>query len=240
MTSTLSPHPSDAELLAWLNGDNTHGEHIAHCRECLTRVQTLSNEEQFLRINLYRADCPSAHELGEYMLRLLPQFQINAIAVHVAHCPHCSQELATLQEFFTAAALPAAQPTIAKQIRVIMATLLGDIRAGWQGTEGLQPAMAAMRGEQNKPRIYEAEDYQLTIEIQEDPENPGRQALFGLLIGEDAPASFEIQLWQGANLITQEPVDEYGNFSISNLVKENYDLKLIKPELEIRLEALQL
>lgn len=240
MTTSISPHPTDAELLAWLNGDNTHGDHITHCSACLTRVQTLSNEEQLLRINLYRADCPSAQELGEYELKLLPQFQINAITGHLAHCPACRQELAVLHEFFRMVALPEPRPTIGKQIRVIIATLLGDMQAGWQGMGGMQPAMAAMRGEQHKPRIYEAEDYQLTIEIQEDPENPGRQALFGLLIGEEAPTSFEIQLWQDDTLITQAPVDEYGNFNIANLMKDNYDLKLIKPELEIRLEALQL
>ena len=240
MTSSLPPHPTDADLLAWLNGDNTHGEHISHCHACLERVRTLSNEEQFLRINLYRTDCPSAHELGEYELRMLPQFQLNAITVHVAHCPHCSQELATLREFFMAVALHEVQSTIAERVRVVVATLLRDAQAGWQGMGGMQPALAAMRGEQNKPRIYEADDYQLTLDIQEDPENPGRRALFGLLIGDDAPMSFEIQLWQGDTLITHAPVDEFGNFSIKDLMNESYNLKLVKPELEIRLDALRL
>ncbi len=240
MTSSISPHPTDAELLAWLNGDATHSAHITHCPACLARVGVLSNEEQFLQANLYRADCPSAHELGEYELKLLPAFRINAIAAHVAHCPRCSQELALLRTFFTASPLPETGPSAAEQIRVIIARLLGDVRAGWQEPGAMQPVMAAMRGEEHKPQIYEAGDYQLTIEVLDDPINPGRRALFGLLIGEEAPALFEIQLWQGDHLVTYAPVDEYGNFSISDLMNESYDLKLIKPELEIRLEALRL
>jgi len=240
MTSTLSPHPTDAELFAWLNGDNTRNDHIVHCQTCLTRVQSLSNEERFLQVNLQRMDCPPAHELGEYQLGLLAKRQLVRMAGHVAHCPACRQELTVLREFIATVAPPEPRQTIGKQIRVIVAKLLGDMQAGWQGMGGMQPAMAVMRGEQHKPRIYEAEDYQLTIEIQEDPENPGRRALFGLLIGDDAPASFEIQLWQGDTLITQAPVDEYGNFSVTNLMNENYDLKLIKPALEIRLEMLRL
>ena len=243
MTSFSFPHPTDADLLAWLDGDNSRAAHIAHCPECRARARALQDENLLLRASMYRAECPAAHELGEYGLGLLPQTRLDEIARHVAHCPHCRQELAIQQKFLTSLATetaPAAKSTLGEQVRIVIATLIQDLRNGWQGMGAMQPAMAAMRGKQNKPLIYEAENYQLTIEIQEDPKNRGRQALYGLLVGDDDPTSFEIQLWQGPNLIAQTDVDEYGNFSIANLMKESYDLKLIKPELEIRLEALQL
>ena len=243
MTSSISPHLTDAELLAWLDDDNALAEHIARCPACQTRARMLQAENHRLQARLYRADCPPAYELGEYGLGLLSPSRLDEIAEHLARCPHCRQELAIQQTFLAGLATETAPETRSApvdQIRVVIATLVQDFRAGWQGMGGMQPAMAAMRGKENRPQIYDAGDYQLSLEFQEDPENPGRRALFGLLIGDDAPMSFEIQLWQGDTLVTHAPVDEFGNFSIKDLMNESYDLKLVKPELEIRLDALRL
>jgi len=242
MTSSISPHLTDAELLAWLDDDNALAEHIARCPACQTRARMLQAENHRLQARLYRADCPPAYELGEYGLGLLSPSRLDEITEHLARCPHCRQELAIQQTFLAGLATETAPETRSApvdQIRVVIATLVQDFRAGWQGMGGMQPAMAAMRGKENRPQIYDAGDYQLSLEFQEDPENPGRRALFGLLIGDDAPMSFEIQLWQGDTLVTHAPVDEFGNFSIKDLMNESYDLKLVKPELEIRLEALR-
>jgi len=243
MTSSISPHLTDAELLAWLDDDNALAEHIARCPACQTRARMLQAENHRLQARLYRADCPPAYELGEYGLGLLSPSRLDEIAEHLARCSHCRQELAIQQTFLAGLATETAPETRSApvdQIRVVIATLVQDFRAGWQGMGGMQPAMAAMRGKENRPQIYDAGDYQLSLEFQEDPENPGRRALFGLLIGDDAPMSFEIQLWQGDTLVTHAPVDEFGNFSIKDLMNESYDLKLVKPELEIRLDALRL
>jgi hypothetical protein len=238
MTSSISPHLTDAELLAWLDDDNALAEHIARCPACQTRARMLQAENHRLQVRLYRADCPPAYELGEYGLGLLSPSRLDEIAEHLARCPHCRQELAIQQIFLAGLATEAAPETRSApvdQIRVVIATLVQDFRAGWQGMGGMQPAMAAMRGKENRPQIYDAGDYQLSLEFQEDPANPGRRALFGLLIGDDEPASFEVQIWLDDVLVAHVPVDDFGNFSISGLQPANYEMKLIRPQLAIHL-----
>jgi len=99
--------------------------------------------------------------------------------------------------------------------------------------------MAGIRGSEQAPRIYGAEEFQLAIQFQEDPEKPGRRALYGLLIG-DEPDAFEVQIWQDDALVAHTPVDAHGNFSISGLQPGGYAMKLIRPKLAIRLDDLSI
>ena len=123
-------------------------------------------------------------------------------------------------------------------MRVIIARLIQGGKAGLPGFGGLQPAMAGIRGSDNGPMIYGAEDYQLAIEFLEDPEKPGRRVLYGLLVGDEEPSSFEVQLWREQALVAHARVDQYGNFSINDLQPGDYDMRLIRPSLSIRLDDL--
>jgi len=251
MTHTTSSHLSDAALLAWLDGDATAAEHMARCQHCQARARDLRQQETALRKIAHRMTCPPAHTLAEYALGLLPNAQHNELSQHLAHCPHCRQELALQQQFMAATApatapaptpAPASAPTLGQQVKIIVAQLLQDARDAWQntGTGSLQPALAAMRGQVDGPQIYTAGDYQLSLELIPDPENQGRRALIGLLLGDNAPETFEIQLWQQDALITHTRIDPHGNFSINKLPPGNYELKLIRPQLIIHLNNVTL
>jgi hypothetical protein len=239
MTSIQPSHPTDAQLLAWLDDDNTFAQHINNCPSCQVRSRALQQTETLLQTALFRATCPTPHTLGEYSLGLLTPQEHNTITQHLARCPHCQKELA-IQQTFLAAPVPTPKPALSQQIKTMVASLVQDVRAGWSGLSAMQPALAAIRGPSNGPQIYEAGDYQLSLEFIEDPEHMGRRALFGLLLGDDAPDTFEIQLWQQDVLIQHTPVDAYGNFSIDNLPPGAYEMKLIRPKLIIHLNNLTL
>jgi anti-sigma factor ChrR (cupin superfamily) len=237
MNCSLSPQPADAELLAYLDGDNTLAEHIAHCPACRARVQALAAAEQQLQQHLYRVDCPSAQTLGEYVLSMIDRSQRKSIRAHLAICPACRDEVEVLQTYLQALA-PAPEPGLRDQVRELVARLIQGGQGTMTGVGGLQPAMAGIRGADAGPMIYEADDYQLAIEYHEDPEKPGRRVLYGLLIGDEDPSAFEVQLWREEELVAHAAVDASGNFSIEGLQPGDYDMKLIRPSLSIRLDDL--
>ena len=238
--SCLSPTPTDADLLAYLDGDTSLAEHIAQCPSCQARVRKLATEEQALALTLARIDCPDALELGEYALGLVSEAKREEIALHLAHCPECARELKTLQTFLKSSSVEksfVALQDLGKNVRVLIAKLLQDARTSMQRPGGLTPAMAGIRGVERAPLIYDAQEYQLAIQFQEDAGKPGRRALYGLLIG-DEPDAFEVQLWRENTLVAHTAVDAYGNFSISGLQPGDYDMKLVRPQLAIQLDDL--
>jgi len=240
-------HYADANLLAWLDGDREYGLHIEHCEACRRRALLLELEERRLQSLLFRADCPSPLMLVDYELNLLPDEQRMLIKAHVAQCPHCSQELAWLRQFMTALIPQTAEAPqtaerlreIKESIRVIVARLVNQTTGG--PGMGMQLAMGAMRGGgEQRPMLFEADELQITLAFYEDQMHPGRHQLVGLLIGNDAPDRFRVQLWQEDACLAETSVDELGNFTIENLPPAVYDLKLIHPKLEVQLNALDI
>jgi len=234
----LSPPPTDAELLAYLDGDSSLAAHIAQCPQCRARAQALAQTENLLTKTFARIECPSALELGEYELGLLSSQRSGEIAAHLQHCPSCARELATLQTYLQAtetAPAPAPLTDLGDKIKTVIATLVQDFGAALSGPGRLSPAMAGVRGNEAAPQIYQAGEYQLALQLQEDPEKPDKRALYGLLIG-DNPGAFEVQLWQAEEVVAHAQVDEYGNFTITEISPGNYSMRLIRPQLSIQLD----
>ena len=112
MVCVSPPEPEDTLILAYLDGEadldvQAHLERCPHCRQRAAQLAALHGR---LAAGLYRAVCPTPHELGEYHLGLLPPGQAAAIAQHLADCPHCTQEMAHLRVFMASRA-PAREPS---------------------------------------------------------------------------------------------------------------------------------
>jgi hypothetical protein len=103
---------------------------------------------------------------------------------------------------------------------------------------GVHYAFGAMRGQEKRPMLFSADELQVTLEFYEDEEQPGKRQLVGLLIGEETPERFQVQVWKEGTCVAETRVDELGNFIISGLEPAQYDLKLVHPKLEIQLNAL--
>jgi hypothetical protein len=101
---------------------------------------------------------------------------------------------------------------------------------------GMAPALA-LRGEEQEPLFYEAGDVQLTIEIQDDPDEPGRRSLLGLVMGAE-PEDIQAHLYQDSERVASAEVDELGNFIISSLSPGHYELILTAPTAEIHVQDL--
>jgi hypothetical protein len=181
-------------------------------------------------------------ELGEYHVGVLPRAQAAAVARHLAECPHCTREVAQLKDYLAELATamePSPLERIKERARVLVAHLVnGGLEAGLLGQPALAPAYAGVRGEEKEPTLYQADDIQVAIEIQEDAEQPDRKVLLGLVIGTE-PSGVEAYLWQADQRVAVVSVDELGNFVIPNLAPGSYELILSGPEIEIHIQDLQ-
>jgi anti-sigma factor RsiW len=237
MACVHPPELPDRQLLAYLDGEATARivAHLSQCPACRQRARQLAHLQAALTSQLYRLECPTPHELGEYQLSVLTQAQAAAVAAHLIECPHCLAEVAQLNSYL--ADLSAELKTsIVERARVLVARLIdGGNRAG---APAFAPAMAGIRGEDAEPSIYQAGDLQITIMVEPDDERPGRQTLLGLLVAA-VPGDLQAQLWQATQLVASAPVDAAGNFILANLTPGDYELTLYGPDLEIHVEALK-
>ena len=188
--------------------------------------------EDKLGAALYRATCPDSLVLGEYHLGVLDEDSRAEVRQHLAECPHCTLELSQLESFAreTAADL---EPSMIERVKIWIAQRMpesGDTRSG------MAPALA-LRGTDEGPLFYQAGDAQLTIEIQDDPDHPGRRSLLGLVMGVE-PDDMQVQLFQDGELVVSAEVDDLGNFVIFDLSPGHYELILAATSVEIHVQDL--
>ncbi len=248
MACITSPSITDERLLAFIDGVAT-AEVIAHvqqCSACQQRAQQLADLQNRLVTHLYRAECPSSLELGEYHLNLLPADRVSTIDLHLTTCLHCAREIQTLQTFLAdldSASAPVAQPmpsgaSFGSQLKRFIAQWVKP--SSTSDASGMNPALAGLRGERAEQQAYEVDGIHIVIEVQTDPERPGYKTLLGLVLGLDVAESFEAMVGQAGQTVITTPVDELGNFVFEHLKPGNYKLLLRSAASEIQIEELKL
>jgi hypothetical protein len=209
---------TDAELIAYIEGEaDVQLVQLIEQSEVLSRrARQLERETTWLTAQLFRCNCPGADELGDFHLGLLPATQARDIQQHLVHCPHCSRELAQYRDFLGA---PPVQPGLAKRIVIAVARLLDSALSP-------KPALApayALRGEGAKLTLYEADGWQISLDVQEDVEKPGYQSIIGVVIGPDVH-TFSVDLWREGEHLDTVPVDKTGGFVLPALLPGVYEL----------------
>ena len=243
MACISPPGPADIDLLAYLDGepDDPVAAHLAQCPHCRERAQGLAHLQGYLTARLYRFDCPPAAELGEYHFGLLSSDQAEAIAGHLAFCPHCAAEIAQLEGYLADLAPDLELGFLEKaaaHIRVLVARAVN----GGMGLDVLvqpAPALAGLRGDEGDSFIYEADGVQVVIEFYQDADRPERMTILGLVVGLDDPGQLDAHLWHAGQRITNVAVEELGNFTIPGVSPGSYELILSGPEVEIHIQDLE-
>jgi hypothetical protein len=180
----------------------------------------------------FRITCPDGATLGNYHLGLLPEEATASIQKHLVICPHCPLEIAQLETFLAETAV-SFQPSTAARIKVWIAKRLPT---GAQSRDALGTPAFALRGSDNGPLMYEAGDAQLSLEVQDDPEHPGRKSILGLVLGIETEA-VEAKLYQDDVIFTAVTLDDLGNFTLANLQAGQYALTLTGADIEIHIPA---
>jgi hypothetical protein len=199
----------------------------------------LANLDRNLSARLHRIGCPAPEELGEYHLQLLADDRAREIRRHVADCRQCAQELAGLRDYLADLRPDIEQgpfEAVGARARVWLARLAGGT---WGPGPALQPApaVAGVRGTDQGPRVYNAGDMQVSIDVQSDPSQPGQRCVYGLLLASE-PEKYQAHLWQEGKRITSVPVVSAGSFVISGLEPAGYELILEGPDAEVHVQDL--
>jgi anti-sigma factor RsiW len=210
------------DLLAYADGDAppTIVEHIRACPACAAVAAGYAATQRRLRRSLYRFDCPSPQELGDYELGLLPPTERTRVAAHVVACPPCADELRTLRDFLASEPAELTRPA-AGTLRRLVATLLAPAPGtAYAGLRGADDATA---------QTYQAGGVTIALDTQFDPRR-GRGALAGLLWHEDpaaadlAGAAATLLAPDGATRTTA--LDDVGNFAFDDLAPGRYQVEV--------------
>jgi hypothetical protein len=184
--------------------------------------------ERTLSSFLYRITCPSSSDLGEYHLQMLSDEQTEAIRQHLTTCPHCTRELAQLQSYLKEMA-PDLDYTFQERVKIWIARLLPAFPA-------TQAPAFAVRGESEGPLMFEAGSYHLTLEVQDDPANPGFRTILGLVIDGEATLQ-RVELWQDGRSVQETALDDLGNFVFAGVRPGSYDLILSQLAAEVHVQG---
>jgi hypothetical protein len=237
MDCVSPPELDDRHLWSYVDGEADHETmlHLERCEHCGEKAKALAQLQVRVKSRLYRITCPSPLELGEYHLRILPSPQVLVIAQHVRECPHCEAEVAQLESYLSDLTVPT---SYLQKIKVLVAQLISQGGSDQKsGAPSMTPTLAGLRGEEDEPFIYQADNVRIMIEVQDDVEQMGLKTLLGLVTGLESN-NFTIQVSQEGQVIATSSVDEIGNFMISHLEPSDYALILTGPNIEIHIQSL--
>ncbi len=233
MTCISPPALSDEQIAMFLDGEANAqvAAHLEHCPYCHERADDMARAHDELRTHLYRITCPSPETLRDYHFDFLSPTQVSDVTQHLARCPHCTRELAVLNDYLDEM-VPSPLSRVVERVKVLIAELIGG------GLTSPSPALAGVRGRAAEPYVYLADNVQIGIEVQEDVERPDRRMLVGLVAGMDTN-EIQAHLWQSDRLISTTSVDEVGGFTFSQLAPGHYELILSGRQQKIFISDLQ-
>jgi hypothetical protein len=120
----------------------------------------------------------------------------------------------------------------AERVKVWVARLVSGVEGALGPGPRFAPALAGLRGDEQEPLIFTAEDAQIALDVQADDQNPGNSVLMGLVTGLDVEG-WRAQIWQERELVAKAPLDPGGNFLFQDLPAGEYDIILSDTETEI-------
>jgi hypothetical protein len=236
------PEPTNQQLLAYLDGeaDTTTIATIEGSRSARQRLEGLARLTGKLTARLYRVVCPQPNELGEFQLALLPEHQQAAIQEHLTTCPHCQAELTQLQGYLADLAADI-EPSLAERIHTIIAQFVrGTLGAGNLGTALPALAPLGIRGAISEPLVYQAEEQQIVIDLEEAASGqPELRDMLILLTGQTLQIA-TIQLYQDETLLAETSVDQAGNALLTDIASGEYTMRIQSTQQEILIPALRI
>ena len=212
----------------------------------------MDSTENRLKAILFRRDCPSKMDLGEYELGFLNSQRREELDSHMAVCPHCPADLVQMRQFM---ALPAIgiesvkreveqTSPLLERIKVIFVDLLTP-PATMQRAGSLQ---TVFRGAENnmRTRVIQMDTFVISLSTIEDKTSFPKQQIIGnvmpLFDDDEACQNWTASLWRSGALVTTTPLadDRYFIFEDIQSLEMPHELILSGPKVEIHLQNLQI
>ncbi|HEY4388031.1 MAG TPA: hypothetical protein VGN34_26585, partial [Ktedonobacteraceae bacterium] len=228
----------DEDFAAYLAGNKVRPEvaqHLALCQSCSSQVAAYQHMDLQLTNKLYRWDCPSSQELGEYQLGLLGTVQAGEVRSHLLFCLRCTAEVATLTEFLANDPLLAEPVPVQQSVAVNPATnhhqpVQETLRTldQWreQVVEGTRRVVAALLSPQPRlafmrdasapvalwPRNYAAEDVNISVQVEQMMQRRGALQIVGFIrrsgAALEALEGTPVRLMSQAGVVATENIDD--------------------------------
>ena len=222
MKCITSPALDDIQIMSYIEGeaDDTVVAHMRECPYCSERARQWTVLQKDLKKRLYRVECPTPMELGDYHLGLLAAPQALLVAQHVRGCPLCRREVAELQEFLIE---PVGNEGFLGTARKLIAQLVG-------GADGLASSSVALRGEVKGPLTLEAEGVVIILDLQ--PANGGMVNILGQLAADDQDrwTGAKVEFHQGDRLEFSATVDDLGGFQAEGIMAGSHELQIFSKD----------
>ncbi len=216
------PELDDKQLLAYLDGeaDKETISHLQDCVYCRQKAEKLDHFQKRLITRLYRYSCPSAVELGEYHLRLLPAPQMLVIGQHLRECPPCAREIAQLESFLNAQ-VPDSEDGLLGRAKLLIARLVGT------GELKFTPTSLALRGEGKRPITFAADGIIIVLDIH--PTTTERVNILGQVAADnqDDWTGALVELRKDKQLQVSCTVDDLGAFRCEGIAPGQHELRII-------------
>lgn len=227
MKCITSPALDNIEIAKYVDGEADEAviEHIKECPFCHEKAGRWALTQSRLKEQLYRVDCPTPMELGDYHLRLLAAPQMLLVGQHVRGCPLCRREVAELGDFLKD---PVAEPGLLGTAKVLLARLTGGPTAPAERAQnGLAPATLALRGKVKGPLTFGADGIVIVLDI--EPGSEGRAKILGQVAAADQDQWTEAvaELSQGNKLQFSTTVDDLGAFRFEGVLPGTQTLRIV-------------
>lgn len=149
--------------------------HLDQCALCQQRLATYIRTNSVLLIQLYRSQCPTVAELGNYCCGLLPADDEVRITRHVKLCPLCAEEATDTYRMLHSEMIPDVDTGCAPDIALqcVKASLVPR-----QAQQAPHDEMEVSR-ELSWPRQYRADEFNLSLHL--SYECKGNTTLSGLI-----------------------------------------------------------
>ena len=258
MDCLSSMAPNDEELLRYALDEEPLPigamGHLERCSICQQRLSGYKQTNDFLLVQLYRSQCPSATSLNHYCAGLLSNDETMRTASHIQDCPLCAIEVADIRRILNNFdPFPKSESPLWQGIalRRILASLVP-----WQ-------PQLVVRGESTLPtqtawpRQYRAETVNISLHLSRA--SNGEMMLLGLFSRTDPDESVEDlegvsvglyrvsgpQVEQGGpngeyreTLLMSAQVDDMGSVAFKGVPMGEYVLIVRMPDCEIVIEGL--
>lgn len=222
MKCITSPALDDTQIMSYVEGeaDDSIVAHMRECAYCSERAKQWTLLQNDLRKRLYRVECPTSMELGDYHLGLLAAPQALIVAQHVRGCPPCRREVAELEDFIKE---PVINESLLGTARRLVAQLVG-------GETGLMPSGVALRGEVKGPLTLEADGMVIILDIQ--PADNGMVNILGQLAADDQDrwTDARVEFHQGGTLELSTTVDDLGAFQAEGIIAGSQELQIFSKD----------
>ena len=234
MKCISSPALDDFQIVSYVEGeaDDAVVAHINQCQFCSERANRWTLLQNQFRKQLYRSNCPTSVELGDYHLGLLTAPQALIVSQHLRECALCSREVAELEEFL---ADPVPEVGLLRAAKLLIARLVnGNTEPGRQVNDGFtQVSVHALRGEVKGPLTFKADGIVIVLDIQ--PTSDGKANLLGQVAADSAEDQDQwtgalVELRQDKHLEFSATLDDLGSFQYQDIIPGPKELQITKKD----------